>query len=164
MPPLIRDRAIATGDGWTYPDAPEAATAKRRVLPLAGYLAAAQAGAAGPDLGVLLKPEDHDLEPLRPWIARLPIVVVHFPSAGDGRGFSQATLLRERHGYRGELRARGRVQVDQIWFMARCGFDAFDLAPGEDPALAIAQLDRFSVAYQPGPEGALSRPRLRYGE
>jgi uncharacterized protein (DUF934 family) len=52
------------------------------------------------------------------------------------------------------------VQADQIWFMARCGFDAFDLAEGEDPQLAIAQLQRFSVAYQDGAE-KLVHPRRR---
>lgn len=150
-------------DDWVYADAQDVADARRLVLPLAEYLAAAAAGAAGPDRGVMLKPEQHDLTPLSPYIGQLPLVVIHFPASGDGRGFSQATLLRERYGYRGELRAQGRVMADQVWFMARCGFDAFDIAEGEDPQLVIAQLERFSVAYQPGPEGALARPRLRYG-
>ncbi|MEY2855563.1 MAG: hypothetical protein RL030_2695, partial [Pseudomonadota bacterium] len=113
-----------------------------------------------PDRGVLLKPEDHDLEPLRPYLALLPIVVVQFPTSGEGRGYTQASLLRERFGYKGELRARGAVRVDQVWFMARCGFDSFELAEGEDPAVAIAQLDRFSVAYQPG-TGRLTHARMR---
>lgn len=159
MPPLIKDRAIASDD-WVYASALDAAGAARRVLPLADYLVAAAAGGAGPDLGVMLKPEEHDLEALRPHVARLPLVVIHFPAAGDGRGFSQANLLRERYGYKGELRARGKVQADQMWFMARCGFDAFDLAEGEDPQLAIAQLERFSVAYQDGAE-KLVHPRRR---
>ena len=71
-------------------------------------------------------------------------------------------LLRDRFGYRGELRAVGAVRVDQMWFLARCGFDVFDLAAGEDTAVAIAQLDRFSVAYQQSPDG-LTHPRRRYG-
>ena len=112
---------------------------------------------------MFLKPEEHDLEPLRPWIAQLPLIAITFPASGDGRGFSQASLLRERYHYKGELRARGKVQADQIWFMARCGFDAFDLAPGEDPDLVLAQLHRFTVAYQPGADGALVQPRMRFG-
>jgi uncharacterized protein (DUF934 family) len=164
MPPLIKDRAVVAADDWVYADAPEAATAKRLVLPLAEYLAVAVAGGASADRAVLLKPEEHDLESLRPYIARLPLVVITFPASGDGRGFSQATLLRERYGYKGELRARGRVMADQVWFMSRCGFDAFDIAAGEDPQLVIAQLNRFSVAYQSGSQGALSQPRMRYGQ
>lgn len=162
MPPLIKNRAIVT-DEWVYADAENAAGATHLVLPLAEYLAAATSGNAGANRAVMLKPDEHDLSPLRPFLAQLPLVAIQFPAAGDGRGFSQAALLRERYGYKGELRARGKVQADQIWFMARCGFDAFDLAEGEDPQLVIAQLDRFSVAYQPGPEGALSRPRMRFG-
>jgi uncharacterized protein (DUF934 family) len=159
MPPLIKDRTLASDD-WVYAGAQDTSGAAKRVLPLAEYLVAAAAGGAGTGLGVMLKPEEHDLEPLRPFVALLPLVVIHFPAAGDGRGFSQASLLRERYGYKGELRARGKVQADQIWFMARCGFDAFDLAEGEDPQLAIAQLQRFSVAYQDGAE-KLVHPRRR---
>jgi uncharacterized protein (DUF934 family) len=49
-----------------------------------------------------------------------------------------------------------------VYFLARCGFDAFELMDGEDAQLAIAQFERFSVAYQPGPDG-LTHPRRRYG-
>lgn len=163
MPPLIKGRVVVA-DEWTYPEADNAADAPRRVLPLADYLAAAAAGQVGPSVGLLLLPADHDLAPLQPFVAALPIVVVHFGSSGEGRGYTQARLLRERYGYAGELRARGGVRADQMWFLARCGFDAFDLAPGEDPATVIAQLERFSVAYQQAPDLALPvRPRMRYG-
>ncbi len=74
----------------------------------------------------------------------------------------RARLLRERHGYKGELRAVGKIRVDQVYLLARCGFNSFELLDGEDPVLAIAQLERFSVAYQPGVDG-LTHPRRRYG-
>ena len=162
MPPLIRNRAVSTDD-WVYADAENAAGAAKLVLPLADYLAAAGEGRAGPDCGVLLMPADHDLEALRPYVARLPLIAVHFGSSGEGRGYTQGRLLRERFGYAGELRACGAVRADQIWFLARCGFDAFDIATGEDPATVIAQLDRFSVAYQTGLPETLTHPRARYG-
>ena len=57
----------------------------------------------------------------------------------------------------------GKIRADQMFFLARCGFDAFELLDDEDPAIAIAQLDRFSVAYQRGMEGDLTQPRRRYG-
>jgi uncharacterized protein (DUF934 family) len=75
-------------------------------------------------------------------------VEVHFPSLADGRGYSIARLLRERHGYAGELRAVGDVQRDQIYYLSRCGFDAFLLREGEDAEGALAALRDFSEAYQ----------------
>lgn len=83
--------------------------------------------------------------------ARLPgvaCVEVNFPLFTDGRGYSIARLLRERYGYEGELRAVGDVQRDQLFYLSRCGFDAFLLRDGEDPEEAIAALQDFSDAYQ----------------
>jgi uncharacterized protein (DUF934 family) len=74
-------------------------------------------------------------------------VAARFSGPGEGRGYTQAKLLRERYGFRGELRAIGYVRIDQLWFMARCGFDSFELSEadlkGADKALAT-----FSAAYQ----------------
>jgi uncharacterized protein (DUF934 family) len=162
MPPLIRNRALAQDD-WGTPEAEGAVTAGKRILPLQDFLQAMAAGASSASTGLLLKPEDLDLAPLQPFLSELPLIAVQFGSSGEGRGYTQARLLRERLGYIGELRARGAIRVDQIWFLARCGFDAFDMAEGEDAEAAIAQLDRFSVAYQPGPDGKLTHPRHRYG-
>jgi uncharacterized protein (DUF934 family) len=150
MAQLIKGRALAASDGTLA------------LLPLADYLKAMAAGEPESQRAVLLKPEDQDFEPLLPWLAKVPLIAIHFGSSGEGRGYTLGRLLRERHGYQGELRAVGAVRVDQIFFLARCGFDAFDLADGEDPALAIAQLERFSVAYQSGP-ASLTHPRHRYG-
>jgi uncharacterized protein (DUF934 family) len=77
-------------------------------------------------------------------------VEVNFPKFGDGRGYSIARLLRERRGYRGELRAVGHITRDLLAFMERCGFDAFELREGEDPREAIRSFDDFSHAYQRG--------------
>jgi uncharacterized protein (DUF934 family) len=161
MPQLIKNRALATSD-WVLAGSDAAAGATRLILPLADYLQALAAGEPADQRAVLLKPENQDVAPLLPHLAKLPLVAIHFGSSGEGRGYTQGRLLRERHGYKGELRACGAVHADQIYFLARCGFDAFELADGEDAATAIAQLDRFSVAYQSAPTG-LTHPRLRYG-
>jgi uncharacterized protein (DUF934 family) len=158
MGQLIKDRRIAANE-WAVAGSEAAAAATRLILPLADYL---KAGAPSQDQAVLLKPEDQDLTPLLPHLTALPMIAIDFGSSGEGRGYTQARLLRERHGYRGELRATGKVRADQMYFLARCGFDAFELADGEDPAIAIAQLDRFTVAYQSSPDG-LTHPRRRYG-
>jgi uncharacterized protein (DUF934 family) len=75
-------------------------------------------------------------------------VEVHFPTFTDGRGYSIARLLRERHGYAGELRAVGDVQRDQLFYLSRVGFDAFLLRDGEHAAEALAALHDFTEAYQ----------------
>lgn len=75
-------------------------------------------------------------------------VEVHFPKFGDGRGFSIGRLLRERYGYKGELRAVGHLTRDHLLYLERCGFDAFELRAGEDPHEAPAGFDVFSARYQ----------------
>jgi uncharacterized protein (DUF934 family) len=76
------------------------------------------------------------------------VVAVNFPKFTDGRGYSIARLLRERYGYKGELRAVGDVLRDQLYFLARCGFNAFALRAGEAPQDALAAFDELSEAYQ----------------
>ena len=101
-------------------------------------------------LGVRLTPVDR-AEELAEWLPRLDLVAVEFPTPGDGRGYSSARLLREVLGFRGELRALGAgVRRDQVFLLARCGFDALELPAGEDPEAARSALDRYDVAYQPG--------------
>src|SRR5256885_13689519 len=101
-------------------------------------------------LGVRLTPVDR-VEELAQELPRLDLVAGEFPSPSDGRGCSQARLLRERLGFRGELRAVGAgVRQDQVFLLARCGFDALELAAGEDAEAARRALERYDVAYQPG--------------
>ena len=101
-------------------------------------------------LGVRLTSADR-VEELAEELQQLALVAVEFPNPGDGRGYSAARLLRERLGFGGELRAVGAgVRQDQMFLLARCGFDAFELAEGEDPEAARRALQRYDVAYQPG--------------
>ena len=85
-------------------------------------------------------------------------VEVNFPSFTDGRGYSIARLLRERHGYQGELRAVGDVLRDQIFYLARCGFDAFLLREDQDAGEALSAFNDFSEAYQ----ASVERPEPLY--
>jgi uncharacterized protein (DUF934 family) len=97
--------------------------------------------------GVWLQPSDEpgDLLAAPP----LPeLIAVRFPAFTDGRGLSTARLLRERYGFRGELRAIGDILRDQLFELARCGFDAFALRADQDIAAALAAFDDFSEAYQ----------------
>lgn len=85
-------------------------------------------------------------------LAGFSVIILDFPKFKDGRAYTQARLLRERYGYTGEIRARGEVLRDQLLFMARCGFDAFEFA-GPKAEEASAALREFSFAYQPAADG-----------
>jgi uncharacterized protein (DUF934 family) len=82
------------------------------------------------------------------------LIAVKFPALPDGRGYSIGRLLRQRYGWDGELRAIGAIQRDQLYFLTRCGFDAFVLREGENMESALAAFDDFSEAYQ----AAVDRP------
>ncbi len=80
---------------------------------------------------------------------QIALIALDFPAFTDGRAYSYARLLRERHGYRGEVRAVGDVALEQLHFMDRAGFDAFEL--GSDQPLEdwlTAQSD-MKLWYQP---------------
>jgi uncharacterized protein (DUF934 family) len=101
-------------------------------------------------------PNNRDLDDLVPWLDRLALVALVFPTFRDGRAYSQARLLRERHGYEGELRATGQVLRDQFVFMLRAGFDAFDVKKQADAEAFGEAARRYSVFYQPTGDGRLS--------
>lgn len=101
----------------------------------------------GGRLGVRV-PSDLGVAAIAPDLAHFAVVAIEFPAFRDGRGYSIARLLRDRHGYRGELRAVGNVLHDQLFYMRRCGFDAFEIDPRKDIEGSIPGLDGFSVRYQ----------------
>jgi uncharacterized protein (DUF934 family) len=146
---ILRRREIVADD-WAHLGEPVADGAAL-IIPLAGLRAdPGRWGQWGGRLGVRLTPADA-AEELADELPRLGLVAVEFPNPGDGRGYSQGRLLRERLGFRGELRALGAgVRQDQVFLLARCGFDSIELAPGEDLNSARRALTRYSVAYQPG--------------
>jgi len=85
--------------------------------------------------------------PLFPFLREIQLVVINFPVFTDGRGFSYARDLRER-GYHGELRACGHFIRDQLTYLHRCGFDAFQMADESGLDSALASLRDFSEHYQ----------------
>src|SRR5215203_1713562 len=105
---------------------------------------------------------------LVPHLGRLAAVALVFPTFRDGRAYSQARLLRERHGYDGELRATGQVLRDQFVFMSRAGFDAFEVKKEADADAFAETMKRYSVFYQPTGDGRVTalnrRMQLRHSE
>jgi uncharacterized protein (DUF934 family) len=158
---ILRRREIVADD-WSHLGE-RCAEDGALIVPLAELRAEAARWRAwrGP-LGVRIAPADAP-EDLISELPHLGLVAVEFPNPGDGRGYSQGRLLRTRLGFQGELRAVGvGVKRDQVFLLARCGFDAIELAPGEDLEAARRALGRYSVAYQPGVGGvALARQRFR---
>lgn len=149
MNTLIRNGQISD-DGWQWIDAGEAQLAARLeaggrfVLPLAAWLAH-RASLDPACAGVWLGPDDEP-EAVLPWLADIPLIAIRFPVFTDGRGYSLARLLRSRHGYTGELRAVGDVLRDQLYFLQRCGFDAFQLRADQSPEEALAAFQDYSWA------------------
>jgi uncharacterized protein (DUF934 family) len=113
-------------------------------------------------------PNNRAVDDLVPYLDRLAAVALVFPTFRDGRAYSQARLLRERHGYDGELRATGQVLRDQFVFMSRAGFDAFEVKKDADAEAFAETMKRYSVFYQPTGDGRVTalnrRMQLRHSE
>ena len=113
-------------------------------------------------------PNNRDVDDVVPYLDRLAVVALVFPTFRDGRAYSQARLLRERFLYRGELRATGQVLRDQFVFMLRAGFDAFKVKKQADAEAFAQTVQRYSVFYQPTGDGRITalhrRMQLRHSE
>ena len=113
-------------------------------------------------------PNNRDVDDLVPYLDRLAVVALVFPTFRDGRAYSQARLLKERYNYRGELRATGQVLRDQFLFMQRAGFDAFEVKKESDAEAFANTVKRYSVFYQPTGDGRMTalhrRMMLRHSE
>jgi uncharacterized protein (DUF934 family) len=142
-------RQQLTTDRWHWPEEGESIMASAAVVvSLTRLLSEREALALrSGELGVILQPDDDPLA-IASELDRLALVAVNFPVFTDGRGYSSARMIRERLGWRGELRAVGDVQRDQIPYLSRIGFDAFALKEGQDPEAALRAFDDFSEAYQ----------------
>jgi uncharacterized protein (DUF934 family) len=150
---LLRDGRIVEDD-WVYLAEAEGNPAAPLILSLAEWQNDRdQWLAQDRRLGVVLSPA-HRVELLLADLPRLGLIAADFSGPGEGRGYSQARILREQGKFGGELRARGYVRRDQLFFMARCGFNSFELPDAEIEA-ARGALATFSWAYQPSNDAGL---------
>jgi len=104
-------------------------------------------------LGLRLKAGEHP-DAIAGHAQRLALIALEFPKFTDGRAFTYARLLRERYGFKGELRAVGQVLRDQLLFMHRCGFDAYEIGHPDAVAAFAKALGEIDVRYQPATDGA----------
>jgi len=141
MPKLIKNFAIAE-DQWLAPAANSDLDDAHQILSLEQW----QLAESKQDRAVQLEPGD-DLAPLSEHLDSLPLIAISFPAFADGRGFSYARELREK-GFKGELRAVGNFIRDQLYYLKRCGFDAFQMADESQLESALSSLEAFSDPYQ----------------
>jgi phosphoadenosine phosphosulfate reductase len=139
-------------DPWrTIAEGEDPPPAGHIILPLDWWLQERDAFASSnAPIGLRIEPGT-SIESFAQDLGRVSLIALAFPKFGDGRGFSTAALLRERYGFRGEIRAVGDVLLDQMQMMERCGFDAFEI---KDPTVQRLLAERGAPAYarfyQPG--------------
>lgn len=152
MPDIVTLDGSIRADDWSVVPQPDEGDSLvlpegRSLIPAALWLAGKEHFLGNQDVGVWLDShEEPDM--VAEHVNDLPLIAVNFPKFSDGRGYSTARLLRERYGYRGQLRAIGDVLLDQLQFMKRCGFDSFALRADKDIQKAARCLNFFSNAYQ----------------
>jgi uncharacterized protein (DUF934 family) len=154
--PLVRGGKIS-GDAFVHvADDAEIPAGGAVLISAARFLADADALSRRPGKTGVIWPNNRDVDDLVPYLDRLAVGALVFPSFRDGRAYSQARLLRERHNYRGELRATGQILRDQFVFMLRAGFDAFEVKKDSDAEAFASTVKRYSVFYQPTGDGRVT--------
>lgn len=146
---LIANGELATENAWCVSyDTDTLPEQRPAFVPLALW----QAHQDDPELAPLLTSDTALSAELAAEVSQSPAIAVDFPAFTDGRGYTIARLLRERYGYKGEVRAVGDVLVDQLDYMRRCGFTAMALRDDQHPEDALRALSFISVRYQPDVE------------
>ena len=144
---LLRDRRIVD-DEWLYIAEAAADAASPLIVTFDQWRLEPDTWMArSSPLGLVLSAA-HKVEQVVPDLGRFTLIAAEFSGPSEGRGYTQARLLRERWDFKGELRATGYVRRDQLFFMARCGFNSFELAE-TDIEDAYGAFSTFSAAYQP---------------
>ena len=166
--PLVKQGRITTDPFVHVVDGAELPDDGAILVPAARFLEDPEAILKRAGKVGVIWPNNRDLDDLVPYLDRLAAVALVFPSFRDGRAYSQARLLRERHGYDGEMRATGQVLRDQFVFMSRAGFDAFEVKKDADADAFAETVKRYSVFYQPTGDGRVTalnrRMQLRHSE
>ena len=151
MTKLIKDKQVVEDNWLLISDKTLSSTndlpKEKIILPLQVWLNVKSELSNPSMIGVWL---DSDEEPSRLGedIKDIPLVAINFPSFADGRGYSYASLLRQRYCYQGEIRAIGDVLRDQLFYMQRCGFNSFVMRENDRSEEALDSLEDFTDTYQ----------------
>jgi uncharacterized protein (DUF934 family) len=148
MAKIIRDRKIVDDDWTALADDAELPSSGRVILSLKRWQESRDALKTG-DVSVGVRvPNTVDIATVWPELKDRALIAVEFPAFGDGRAFSQARVLREHLGFKGEIRAVGDVLRDQIYFMQRCGINAMVPRADQDLQVCLGALKDFTIPYQ----------------
>lgn len=158
--PLIKDSTLAEDTFETVAD-DAALPINGTIVSLARFLKERETLLArNAPLGVRLKSAESP-EALGADVQRLSVIVLEFPIFRDGRAFSWARMLRTRLGFTGEIRATGHFLYDQFAFMARVGFDAWEVKDGFAAAQFARAMSEMTNVYQPSADGRKTIRELR---
>lgn len=146
MPKLVKDKAIVDND-WVRVAAGEAIPETGNVLVNVADWADNAEALTARGAGLWL---DSDQAPalIEQEVNSIPVIAINFPAFADGRGYSYAYILRNEKAYTGELRAVGDVLRDQMFYMQRVGFNAFEVREDRDSVTAVDSLADFDTTYQ----------------
>jgi len=159
--PLVKGGVIVADEFVHLADDAEIPASGAVLIPAARFLADPEAALSRSGKTGVIWPNNQDVDALVPYLEKLAAVGLVFPIFRDGRAYTQARLLRERHQYKGELRATGQILRDQFVFMMRAGFDAFEVKKDSDAKAFTDVAHRYSVFYQPVGDGRIPAFRRR---
>ncbi len=124
--------------------ATDSAGGKGAAITLARYLREPEAWKPDdPSWTVVIAPDDDVLALPQAVLDRSELLIA-FPAFTDGRGYSHATTLKQRHRYAGTLVAVGDVRRDQLEFMRETGFTAYQITGNdsvEDMIKSLVELE-----------------------
>lgn len=153
MPKLIKNRAVVA-DEWVLVREPEelvdltSQIGKKLIVPLSVWQERKEQLLARVSKTAVWLNSNELPEQLAIDLPQLELVALNFPVFSDGRAYSSARELRASFAYEGEIRAIGDVLIDQLFYMRRCGFDAFDLRDDQNIERALEAFDDFQEGYQ----------------
>ena len=146
---LIKDRALRPDPWVLFTDEAELPESDPAIVSLERWQRDRdRLGVRNGPLGLRLR-SDEPPEAVVDDLVAFDLIALEFPKFTDGRAYSYARLLRERYGFEGELRAVGNVLRDQLFFMQRCGFDAFEVGDDVDIGACLEAFAEIDVIYQP---------------
>ena len=148
MPQVLKDKRIVD-DSWTLltEDSPSLPSGDILLSYYQWQTFSNQLDSHNGSVGVIIE-GSADIEDIIEPLLKLPLIAINFPKFADGRAFSSARLIRERYGYSGEIRAVGHFIRDQIYYLSRCGFNAFKFDEYVDLTESAKSLQDFSETYQ----------------
>jgi uncharacterized protein (DUF934 family) len=144
---IIKDQQIVD-DVWKHVDETAELPTGKVTVPLVRWQSERDTLIARGDVGLRLQATD-SLEKIADDLEYFDLIAIEFAMFNDGRGFTHARMLRERYDYQGEIRAVGTFLRDQLYYMKRCGFNAFEFASELNLTEALKAFDAYDVISQP---------------